>query len=248
MNGAAAPTEARAPSPTPAPVPVEAAPTAAPTPPAPAVAAVAVAAAAPATTGRRSCSTARVKAFVIQHHLPLGLIVAVLIGFVAPWPGIVVGQAPINTISICGIFFISGLQLRTDEVKKALGASRASARRAEYRAGRKCTGPHFARVASRTRRAIADATVGSPHSPTTGSYVAYIFGFISILGLSPLLSLAVARMPMQPPEFPHGLALFIAMPTTVSSGACVRRRIGDTRRPAAACAPRAAPVQPTRDG
>ena len=48
--------------------------------------------------------------------------------------------------------------------------------------------------------------------------MAYIYGFLSILLFSPLLSLAMARMPLSPPEFAHGLALFMAMPTTVSSG------------------------------
>ena len=69
----------------------------------------------------KSDLTSRAKAFLIQHHLPIGLLLAVLIGFLAPGPGIFVGQAPINTISICGIFFISGLQLRTQEIKQAMG-------------------------------------------------------------------------------------------------------------------------------
>ena len=49
--------------------------------------------------------------------------------------------------------------------------------------------------------------------------MAIAFGMISILLISPLFSLAIAKMPLDPPEFAIGLALFMAMPTTVSSGA-----------------------------
>jgi sodium/bile acid cotransporter 7 len=51
-----------------------------------------------------------------------------------------------------------------------------------------------------------------------GAYVAILFGFLSILLLTPLLSLALAPMPLSPPEFPLGLALFMSMPSTVSTG------------------------------
>ena len=63
----------------------------------------------------------RIRAFLLMHHLPIGLALAVIIGFLWPTPGAWIAQAPINTISICGIFFLSGLQLRTDEIKQALG-------------------------------------------------------------------------------------------------------------------------------
>jgi hypothetical protein len=54
------------------------------------------------------------------------------------------------------------------------------------------------------------------------AWPAYSFGIVSILLLSPLLSLGLARLPLMPRELPNGQALFMAMPTTVSSGACVR--------------------------
>ena len=101
----------------------------------------------------------------------MGLAASTLFGYVVPAPGIALKNTPVNTVSICGIFFISGLQLQTEEVKKALRA-----------------------------------------------YKAYVFGILSILLLSPLLSLLIAVLPFDPPELPLGQALFMAMPTTVSSG------------------------------
>jgi hypothetical protein len=69
-----------------------------------------------------------------------------------------------------GQFFISGLTLRTDEVKTAL-----------------------------TRRNAAGTA----------------FGFLSILGVTPLLAFAARELPFAPPEYATGLALFCIMPTTV---------------------------------
>lgn len=116
---------------------------------------------------------ARARAFMARHYLPVGLAYSTLFGFLVPAPGIAVSRTPVNTISICGIFFISGLQLQTEEVKKALRA-----------------------------------------------YWAYTYGILAILLLSPLTSLLIAQLPFDPPELPLGQALFMAMPTTVSSGAC----------------------------
>lgn len=50
---------------------------------------------------------------------------------------------------------------------------------------------------------------------TPGS-VAY--GITSILLITPLIALAVLRLPLQPPELALGLAVFCCMPTALSSG------------------------------
>jgi sodium/bile acid cotransporter 7 len=115
---------------------------------------------------------ARVAAFLQQHYLPVSLACATAAGFLVPGPGIALARTPANAVSIVGIFFISGLQLQTAEVRKALAA-----------------------------------------------WPAYAFGLLSILLLSPLTSLAIARLPTVPRELALGQALFMAMPTTVSSGA-----------------------------
>lgn len=125
----------------------------------------------PRSMAQASSFSARLIKFLKQHYLPVGLAASTLFGYVVPAPGIALKNTPVNTVSICGIFFISGLQLQTEEVKKALRA-----------------------------------------------YKAYVFGILSILLLSPLLSLLIAVLPFDPPELPLGQALFMAMPTTVSSG------------------------------
>ena len=50
------------------------------------------------------------------------------------------------------------------------------------------------------------------------SWKAALFGFISILVLSPLAGFAALRLPLQPPELAFGLAVFCCMPCTLSSG------------------------------
>lgn len=113
----------------------------------------------------------KVKAFLLQHFLPIGLVVCTFLGLVLPGPGIALGKTDLNTVSIVGIFFISGLQLRTDELVQAIK-----------------------------------------------SVPGIVFGFLSILALSPLLAFWIVKWNLGPPEFARGLAIFLAMPTTISSG------------------------------
>jgi sodium/bile acid cotransporter 7 len=79
----------------------------------------------------------------------------------------------VTFICICLVFFVSGLTLRTDELKESL-----------------------------TRRTIQGT----------------IFGFLSIVGLTPLLAYAVRDLPFSPKEFSTGLAIFCLMPTTLGVG------------------------------
>lgn len=51
-------------------------------------------------------------------------------------------------------------------------------------------------------------------------------GLVSILVLSPLLSLLVARIPLTPREFALGLGVFLAMPTTTSTGVLITDEAG----------------------
>lgn len=50
------------------------------------------------------------------------------------------------------------------------------------------------------------------------SWQAALFGFISILLVTPLAGLAALRLPLHPPELAFGLAVFCCMPCTLSSG------------------------------
>lgn len=94
----------------------------------------------------------------------------IVFGFLVPQPGIALGQTPVNIASVCGIFFLSGLQIKAADIRSAFRA-----------------------------------------------YSAVAFGLTSILVLSPLLLFAIVLIPLEPKEFARGLALFVAMPTTVSS-------------------------------
>lgn len=47
---------------------------------------------------------------------------------------------------------------------------------------------------------------------------AILYGFTSILFITPLAALVVLRLPLGSPELAFGLAVFCCMPTTLSSG------------------------------
>ena len=47
---------------------------------------------------------------------------------------------------------------------------------------------------------------------------AILFGFASILFITPLAAIAVQQLPLGSPELTLGLAVFCCMPTTLSSG------------------------------
>jgi len=55
---------------------------------------------------------------------------------------------------------------------------------------------------------------------------ALAFGLLSILLLTPLLALPVLRLPIQPAVLPAGLAVFLCMPTTLSSGIALTQAAG----------------------
>lgn len=83
------------------------------------------------------------------------------------------GVHVVTFVCICIVFFISGLTLRTDELKQSL-----------------------------TRRTILGT----------------VFGFLSIVALTPLLAFGVRDLPFSPREFATGLAIFCMMPTTLGVG------------------------------
>lgn len=56
----------------------------------------------------------------VKWHLPLMLVTVVVLGYLVPEPGIEAGKTPLTTICIIVIFAISGVRLKTDEVKRAL--------------------------------------------------------------------------------------------------------------------------------
>ena len=60
-------------------------------------------------------------AFCMAHHMPLGLLVMVVLGFVWPAPGLAAGATPLASLCLVGIFLIAGVNL-------APGAATAVAR------------------------------------------------------------------------------------------------------------------------
>ncbi|MDA0335091.1 MAG: bile acid:sodium symporter [bacterium] len=109
--------------------------------------------------------------FLRRQMLPVGLLTVAIIGLVWPMPGRAMGQLPTQYIAVSAIFICSGLLLRTDEIRAALRAWRATT-----------------------------------------------WGVLAILFITPAIGGVLAfRMPMDP-AFQLGLALFVCMPTTLSSG------------------------------
>jgi len=79
---------------------------------------------APAGTlaSQSSCTGSCIADNLLKWHLPLLLVILVLFGALVPGPGQLLGETPLTTICVIGIFLVSGLQLRTDEVMDALKA------------------------------------------------------------------------------------------------------------------------------
>lgn len=65
--------------------------------------------------------------FLLKYHLPIGLLIGTLIGFLIPAPGVFLSQFPLSRICVGLIFLCSGLKLETSEIKKALTAVKSSA-------------------------------------------------------------------------------------------------------------------------
>ena len=103
--------------------------------------------------------------------LPVGLVVAAIVGLAWPEPGRALGRLPTQYVAVSVIFVCSGLLLRTDEIRAALSAWTATA-----------------------------------------------WGSLSILFVTPAIGALIAfRTPLEP-AYQIGLALFVCMPTTLSSG------------------------------
>lgn len=63
-----------------------------------------------------------VRQFLQDQFLPVGLLLAMLIGSIAPKPGIQAANAGLQTFTTTGIFIISGLNLKRGEAAQALSA------------------------------------------------------------------------------------------------------------------------------
>jgi sodium/bile acid cotransporter 7 len=60
--------------------------------------------------------------------------------------------------------------------------------------------------------------VSRPCSALLRHWVGLLYGLIAILGITPCLGFGMLALPLQPPEFATGLALFCVVPTTLGVG------------------------------
>ena len=67
----------------------------------------------------------RVLSFLFKNYLPLSLMFLVLLGMFVPQPGTFFSKGPTHYICIVGLFFHSGIKLKTGEVKEALKSLKA---------------------------------------------------------------------------------------------------------------------------
>ena len=63
--------------------------------------------------------------FLFQNYLPIGLLLAIFIGLIFPAPGAFFASLEFQFVCIPTIFLITGLKLKTDDVKDAVKAWRA---------------------------------------------------------------------------------------------------------------------------
>ena len=67
----------------------------------------------------------RLRSLVIKNFLPISLLFFVILGILAPEPGVFLGKLPTHYVCVVGLFFHSGLKLKTGEVKDALKSIKA---------------------------------------------------------------------------------------------------------------------------
>ena len=64
--------------------------------------------------------------FMNAYLLPIGLLTFVVFGALVPQPGVAIAHRATSYVCVIGIFFYSGLFLKTDEMKAAIKGYRAS--------------------------------------------------------------------------------------------------------------------------
>lgn len=75
---------------------------------------------------RKPSCLSKFASFLNAYLLPIGLLAFVVFGALVPEPGVAISHQATSFICVIGIFFYSGLFLRTEEMKAAIKAYRAS--------------------------------------------------------------------------------------------------------------------------
>ena len=77
------------------------------------------------TTKQREPLWRRSKAVVLQNFLPISLMFFLIFGILVPEPGVFFGELPTQYVCVVGVFFHSGLKLKTGELKEAFKSIKA---------------------------------------------------------------------------------------------------------------------------
>ncbi|KAJ7360594.1 hypothetical protein OS493_015702 [Desmophyllum pertusum] len=77
------------------------------------------------TTEQRTPLWRKAKAVVFKNLMPICLLFFVIFGIVLPEPGVFFSELPTHYVCVVGLFFHSGLKLKTGEVKQALRSFKA---------------------------------------------------------------------------------------------------------------------------
>jgi len=77
------------------------------------------------TTEQREPLWRRAKAVVLKNFLPISLIFFLIFGILVPEPGVFFSELPTQYVCVVGIFFHSGLKLKTGELKEAFKSIKA---------------------------------------------------------------------------------------------------------------------------
>ena len=77
------------------------------------------------TTEQREPLWRRAKALVLKNFLPISLIMFLIFGILVPEPGVFFSELPTQYVCVVGIFFHSGLKLKTGELKEAFKSIKA---------------------------------------------------------------------------------------------------------------------------
>jgi len=67
----------------------------------------------------------RAKAVVLKNFLPISLMFFLIFGILVPEPGVFFSELPTQYVCVVGIFFHSGLKLKTGELKEAFKSIKA---------------------------------------------------------------------------------------------------------------------------
>ena len=77
------------------------------------------------STEQRKSLWRRAKALVFKNFMPICLLFFVIFGVLVPEPGVFFSELPTHYVCVVGLFFHSGLKLKTGEVKEAFKSFKA---------------------------------------------------------------------------------------------------------------------------